>query len=149
MPLLTVHATPTTFDDAGREAFITAATEAAWRAESLPAEPLARARAVVLWMPPDDARWGGHPGDELVRAVFLRLTVCDGVLDPIRRERFAADIHAAALAATPTGDTRLTTTQIIFDEVPEGRWGRDGGIVRLPQMAAQAGFEHLTAIARP
>jgi len=44
-------------------------------------------------------------------------------------------------------DQRITFTSVIFDEVAEGRWGRDGAIRRLPDMAAAAGFEHLQSIA--
>jgi phenylpyruvate tautomerase PptA (4-oxalocrotonate tautomerase family) len=149
MPLLHVTATPGAVDADRREAFIAALTAAAWRAESIPDDPLLQARAVVLWMPAEQVRFGGHDGEEVVRAVFVTLTVSDGVLDPIRRDRFAADLHAAAVAATDDDDQRVLHTQVIFNEVPEGRWGRDGAVVRLPQIAAQAGFEHLTAIARP
>jgi hypothetical protein len=151
MPLVNIIATSSAFDDDLVGGFVDAVTRAAWRAESIPDDPLRRARAVVVWtqQPPSTVWWGGSVADSLVRGVFVTLTVSDGVLDPVRRDRFASDLDAAAKAATRPGDDRIVHTSVVFNEVPEGRWGRDGRVVRLPEMAAVAGFEHLAAIAQP
>lgn len=149
MPLLTVRATPKAFDVDGRRRFVERITAAAWHAESIPDDDLARLRAVVLWsdIEPGDVYWGARSAHELIRSVFADYHVSDGVLDAARREAFANAFHAAALDSMAVGDERLTSTSVVFVDVPEGRWGRDGQVQRLPAMAAAAGFEHLTAIA--
>jgi hypothetical protein len=38
---------------------------------------------------------------------------------------------------------------VVFTDVPEGRWARDGSLQRLPAMAHAAGFLHLAEIAAP
>jgi hypothetical protein len=150
MPLVTITTTPSAFDDTLIGGFVQAVTQAAWRAESIPDDPILRARAIVILtqQPPSTVWWGGNVADSIVRGVFVTLTVSDGVLDPVRRDRFAADLDAAARASTRSGDERILHTSVVFNEVPEGRWGRDGRVVRLPEMAAAAGFEHLTSIAK-
>ena len=150
MPLLSVRASPCAFDPDGRRRFVERITAAASRAESIPDdEP--RLRAVVIWsdMEVGDVYWGARSAHELIRSVFADYHVSDGVLDAARREAFADAFHAAAIDAMPVGDDRLTSTSVVFVDVPEGRWGRDGSVQRLPAMAAAAGFEHLTRIAKP
>jgi phenylpyruvate tautomerase PptA (4-oxalocrotonate tautomerase family) len=151
MPLLRLSVTPGAFDAEGRTSFIQALTDAACTAEHLPDDPLARLRAVVLWhqLAPAEVLWGAEVLDDGIRAVFADYLVGDGVLDPVRRERFAADVHRAAEASAPKGDLRRTVTSVVFTDVAEGRWGRDGSLQRLPAMAHAAGFLHLAEIAAP
>jgi phenylpyruvate tautomerase PptA (4-oxalocrotonate tautomerase family) len=151
MPLLRLSVTPGAFDAARRDAFIEAVTHAACTAEDLPPDPLARLRAVVLWheMAPREVLWGGQVLDDQIRAVFADYLVGDGVLDPVRRERFATDLHRAAEVNASPGDARRTFTSVVFTDVPEGRWGRDGTLQRLPAMAQAAGYLHLAEIATP
>jgi phenylpyruvate tautomerase PptA (4-oxalocrotonate tautomerase family) len=151
MPLLRLSVTPGAFDAERRAAFIQAITDAACTAEQLPPDPLARLRAVVIWheLAPGNFVWGGEVLDDQVRAAFVDYSVGDGILDPVRRDRFAGDLHRAAEAGARTGDTRQTVTSVIFTDVAEGRWGRDGTLHRLPAMAHAAGFLHLIDIAAP
>jgi phenylpyruvate tautomerase PptA (4-oxalocrotonate tautomerase family) len=151
MPLLRLSVTPAAFDAFGRDAFARAVTDAACTAEELPPDPIARLRAVVLWhqLAPGEVLWGGEVLDDGVRAVFADYSVGDGVLDPVRRARFAEDLHRAAAVHAPHDDLRRTVTSVVFTDVPEGRWGRDGLIQRLPAMAHAAGFQHLAEIAAP
>jgi phenylpyruvate tautomerase PptA (4-oxalocrotonate tautomerase family) len=150
MPLLRLSVTPGAFDAAGRDSFVRAVTDAACAAEHLPPDPTARRRAVVLWeeLEAGAVRWGGSALDDRIRAVFAHYTVGDGVLDPVGREQFAAELHSAAEAAA-LGDARQTFTSVVFTDVPEGRWARDGELQRLPAMAHAAGFLHLAEIAAP
>lgn len=105
----------------------------------------------MLWhqLAPGEVLWGAEVLDDDVRAVFADYLVGDGVLDPVRRARFAAELHRAAEVDAPPGDARRTFTSVVFSEVPEGRWGRDGALQRLPAMAHAAGFLHLAEIAAP
>jgi phenylpyruvate tautomerase PptA (4-oxalocrotonate tautomerase family) len=155
VPLLNVRTSASAFPQAAVDALITRLTAAAWRAESIPDTPAARLRALAVHqeIPAGRCYAGGLPADALVALVLVEFTAADGVLDPVRRAGFAADLERAAaetlaeIAHDGDSVTRRLVTSVTFTEVPEGRWGRGGEIVRLPQMAAAAGFEHLAAIA--
>ena len=148
MPLLRVSVTPGAFGDAQRQALVERLTDAACRAESVPDEPSARARAVLIWeeLAPGTLYWGAAVADELVIGVFVTYRVSDGVLDPVRRQGFSQAVDTAVAEVVAPADRRTTFTSVIFDEVAEGRWGRDGAVRRLPEMALAAGFEHLRSI---
>ncbi|WP_280442774.1 hypothetical protein [Nocardia brasiliensis] len=149
MPLLNIRTSAGVFTDDEIDALVARLTEAAWRAESLPDTPAARLRAVAIHSEIASRRLycGGQPADNLLAVVLVEFTAGDGVLDPVRRHGFAADLQRAATESAGHAGDRAIMTSVTFNEVPEGRWGRDGAIVRLPEMAAVAGFEHLTAIA--
>ena len=49
MPLLQVTVTAGSFAEEGKQRLVQGLTDAACRAESVPDEPLARARAVLIW----------------------------------------------------------------------------------------------------
>jgi phenylpyruvate tautomerase PptA (4-oxalocrotonate tautomerase family) len=148
MPLLHVHSTAGAFNEESRQRCVALITDAALRAELVPDTPLHRLRCILFWdeAPIGRVYAGAAPADELVRGVIAEFYVSDGVIDPVRRQRFAADFHDAVAASWP-GDERTVVTSIVFHQIPEGHWGRNGRIVRLPEMAADAGFEHLQEIA--
>jgi phenylpyruvate tautomerase PptA (4-oxalocrotonate tautomerase family) len=149
MPLNHVTLTPDAVDAAGRQSLVVALTEAALRAESVPDTPEARLRSILVVhdQPAGSVFWGGAANDERLRAVFVDFVCSAGVLDAARKDRFAAELQAAAEATTRPGDARPIFTSVIFHEVNEGDWGRQGAIQRLPEMARAAGFGHLTSIA--
>ncbi|WP_157101262.1 hypothetical protein [Nocardia shimofusensis] len=149
MPFLHIRTSAGAFSEAAIDTLAARLTEASWRAESLPDTSEARMYAVAFHdeIPSGRTYCGGLKADELVALVLVDFTVGEGVLDPVRRVRFAADLERAARdIATDLGGRRLVTS-VTFDEVPDGRWGRGGRIIRLPEMAAAAGFEHLREIA--
>src|SRR5690349_23811098 len=139
MPLISVNATPGAFDQDSKYRLVTALTAASAEAESLPAGT--ERQCVVIWNDTAEVYMGGEPA---VPALFVVFTVADGVLDPVRRATFAAAVQAAAEA----GERRVFTS-VVFSDVPEGRWGIGGGIMRLPEMAAAAGMQHLSALRPP
>ncbi|MEV4319641.1 tautomerase family protein [Actinocrispum sp. NPDC049592] len=143
MPLITIRATPGAFTAESKARLVEAITNAACEAESLPAAN--RVRTIVIWEDLTDVYLGAQPAQELARLLLLDFVASDGVLDPVRREAFAHDVHWAALGEP--ADDRPVKTSVLFHDVPEGRWGRDGTIMRLPAMAAAAGFEHLKGLA--
>lgn len=149
MPLIHVTLTPNAFDAAGCSAFVRRISDAALRAESVPDTPEGRRRCIVILheQPPGTVFWGGEAHDGTLRAAFLDFTCSRGVLDGARKDRFAAELREAALASATPEDSRPVFTSVVFHEIAEGDWGRDGTIHRLPQMAAIAGFEHLRSIA--
>jgi phenylpyruvate tautomerase PptA (4-oxalocrotonate tautomerase family) len=142
MPLISVRATPGAFNADSKARLVRAITDAGCVAESMPDSH--RRRTIVLWEELSEVFLGGEPAESLARVLLLTFTASDGVLDPVRREQFSKIVHDAAQAEP--ADERPITTSIVFVDVPEGRWGRDGTVVRLPQMAALAGFEHLKSL---
>jgi len=150
MPLINVTLTPGAFDAAGRDKLARGLTEASYRAESIPDEPLPRSRSLVLIreLSPGHFYSAGQPADQLARGVFATWEVSTGVLDAARKERLAIDVQAAAEAAAPD-QSRPVITSLIIVEVPEGQWCQKGHIMRLPEMAAISHFTHLhEALAR-
>ncbi|WP_157836143.1 hypothetical protein [Mycobacteroides abscessus] len=149
MPLLNIRTSAGAFTDEGVRVLVSRLTEASWRAESIPDSPDAKLRSLAVHeeLAPGGFYCGGLPADQLVALVLVEFTASEGVLDPVRRAQFAADLEAAAKATVSQASERRLVTSVTFNEVHEGRWGRGGRIVRLPEMAAAAGFEHLTAIA--
>jgi phenylpyruvate tautomerase PptA (4-oxalocrotonate tautomerase family) len=148
MPLLHIHTTASAFDDESRQRFVDEITDAALRAESVPDDPMLRLRCLIIWdeSPAGCVYAGAGPADDLIRGVIAEFYVSDGVMDPVRRQVFAQELQRAVVDAQPD-DQRLAATSVVFHQIPEGHWGRNGRIVRLPEMAAEAGFEHLQEIA--
>jgi phenylpyruvate tautomerase PptA (4-oxalocrotonate tautomerase family) len=145
MPLLNVVLTPGAFDSAARDRLARGLTAAAFKAESIPDHPEARARGLVLMneLPTGHFYMAGEVSDQRVRGVFATLTVTAGVLDAARKAGLAADIQAAAEAAA-ADSSRPVVTSLIVNEVPEGQWLQNGRVARLPEITKIARFTHLT-----
>lgn len=144
MPLLTVVLTPGAFDTAARARLARGLTDAAFKAESIPDHPAARARGLVLMHELSAGHFyaAGEPADDRVRGLFATLSVSAGVLDAARKAGLAADIQAAAEAAADDA-SRPIVTSLVVNEVPEGQWLQNGKVARLPEMAAISRFGHL------
>jgi len=151
MPLMYLHLTPDAFDADEKRQIVELITEASLRAESIPDEPERRLRSLLFIEEhaPGHFFAGGISGESLVRGVFLHLHVGVGVMDGARRAQLIADVHAAIeqVARHAGSDRRQLATSVVITDVPEGFWGQQGSVRRLPQMAAVAGFEHLSSIA--
>jgi phenylpyruvate tautomerase PptA (4-oxalocrotonate tautomerase family) len=153
MPLMYLHLTPNAFDAAEKRQIAELITEASLRAESIPDEPERRLRSLLFIEETPAAHFyaGGLSGESLVRGVFLHLHVGVGVMDGARRAQLIADVHAAVEQVARNGnaanDRRHVATSVVITDVPEGFWGQQGSVRRLPQMAAVAGFEHLRSVA--
>ena len=147
MPLSHVTLTPGAIDPADRQTLVEAITTAGMRAESVPDENRRRSIVVLHEQPAGSFTWGGEVLDGQMRAVFVDFVSSVGVMDAARKNQFVADIHAAIAAATQAGDARGVFSSVIFHEVAEGDWGRNGAVRRLPDFARDAGFTHLRSIA--
>lgn len=66
-----------------------------------------------------------------------------GVLDDGSRARYVQDLHEAFKQSQPLDDPRQIISSVVLHEVPDGTWGANGEIWRLPQFARAAGFGHL------
>jgi hypothetical protein len=145
MPLITIRTTPGAFTADSKADIIRTLTETSIELESLPNTVKARRRCVVAWEDQAEVYLGGEPAGPLARILALTFVTSDGVLDPVRRERFAAAVQA--VAEKQPADGRPVLTSVLYYDVPEGRWARNGTVTRLPQIAAAAGFTHLAEIA--
>ncbi|MFT4200920.1 MAG: hypothetical protein QM634_09345 [Gordonia sp. (in: high G+C Gram-positive bacteria)] len=136
------------FDVEQTSRLVTALTDAACRAESVPDDPERRTRALVLLTELAPGRFysAGFPADEAVAGVFVDWQVSTGVLDGARKERFARDLHEVVTELA--GASRLAVSSCVVDEVPEGQWAQNGAIRRLPEVSRIAAFEHLAPIAQ-
>ncbi|GAB3902801.1 hypothetical protein GCM10029964_093820 [Kibdelosporangium lantanae] len=143
MPIITIQATPGAFTADSKADIVRTLTETSIELESLPEAN--RRRCIVIWEDLTEVYVGGEPAGPLTRTLLLTFVTSDGVLDPVRRERFSAAVQA--VAEKQPADDRPVVTAVLFYDVPEGRWGRNGTVARLPQIAAAAGFTHLTEIA--
>jgi phenylpyruvate tautomerase PptA (4-oxalocrotonate tautomerase family) len=89
-------------------------------------------------------RWacGGADVTASIIPVIVQVNVPAGVLNDEARARYVELIHRATTDALMNEKRRIATSCIIND-VPDGTWGANGSIWRLPEQAAAAGFEHL------
>jgi phenylpyruvate tautomerase PptA (4-oxalocrotonate tautomerase family) len=106
------------------------------RAERAPDTPFMRDNTVVYLhaLEPEAQLIGGRkPGRPRFR---VDLTVFDGVLSKDRKERLAADVHAAVCAAAdidPAGP-RAYHVWTLIHEIPEGNWAGAGKVVYYQQV---------------
>ena len=72
----------------------------------------------------------------------------EGVLDEERRTQQAANIDREIRSVIGPAEQRVQVSCIML-EVPDGQWSGNGAILRLPQIASIAGFQHLSHLAEP
>jgi phenylpyruvate tautomerase PptA (4-oxalocrotonate tautomerase family) len=106
------------------------------RAERAPDTPFLRDNTWVYLHAVEaaDLSVGGRgPGAPRFR---VDLTVFEGALDKDRKERLAADVHAAVCAATgidPQG-ARAFHVWTLIHEIPEGNWAGGGKVIYYQQV---------------
>jgi phenylpyruvate tautomerase PptA (4-oxalocrotonate tautomerase family) len=133
------------FDDVARAKLVHSVNEAAATAECIPADPRKR---FLCWVGVEEFEpgriscGGADMGAQTVTCMAL-VHVPDGVLDDGARAKYVALLHDAFVRALPAGDARHVMSSVILHEVPDGTWGANGQIWRLPQFAAAAGYRHL------
>jgi len=106
------------------------------RAERAPATPFLRDNTVVYLRALDPAAQSvGGRGAGAPR-FRVEMTVFEGALSQDRKERLAADVHAAVCAAAgiePEGERALHVWTLIH-EIPEGNWAGGGKVVYYRQV---------------
>jgi phenylpyruvate tautomerase PptA (4-oxalocrotonate tautomerase family) len=106
------------------------------RAERAPDTPFLRDNTWVYLhaVEATDLSVGGRgPGTPRFR---VELTVFEGALDKERKERLAADVHAAVCAAAgiePQG-SRAFHVWTLIHEIPEGNWAGGGKVIYYQQV---------------
>jgi len=106
------------------------------RAERAPDTPFLRDNTLVYLHPLDPAAQSvGGRGAGAPR-FRVEMTVFEGALSQDRKERLAADVHAAVCAAAgiePEGERALHVWMLIH-EIPEGNWAGGGKVVYYRQV---------------
>jgi phenylpyruvate tautomerase PptA (4-oxalocrotonate tautomerase family) len=149
MPNITLKVPQGVLDAARRQQLIAGITAAAARCEQIPDNPRQR---FLCWVQVEEVasgHWacGGVDVSPSIIPVLARVDVPAGVLTDEARDRYVELVHRAVVAALAS-ETRRITSSCIINEVPDGTWGADGALRRLPDIAAAAGFEHLQHLVR-
>jgi len=106
------------------------------RAERAPDTPFLRENTIVYLHALDPAAQlvgGRQPGAPRFR---VDMTVFEGALSQDRKERLAADVHAAVCAAAgidPVGPNAYHVWTLIH-EIPEGNWAGGGKVIYYQQV---------------
>lgn len=145
MPHICVHIPEGTFPGDARAALVRRINQAAAQAEQIPNDPRQRA---LCWVLVEEVRPGAWTcGAADLGAHLLpctaRVYVPAGVLDEHSRAAYVQGLHEAFERALPAGEQRRLATSVTLHEVPDGAWGVNGSLWRLPEFAQAAGFAHL------
>ncbi len=120
-------------------------TETASVAEQMPAEIKKR---FLNWITVDEVvqglfTCGGMDTTERVIPCIAMVYLPAGVLDGASRARYVNAVHEGFASALTADDKRQVATSVILHEIPDGQWGGNGSIWRLPDFAKAAGYAHL------
>lgn len=145
MPTIHVQVPRGSFPADARAALARHLVDAACAAERIPDDPDARRFCWIVVDEVDAGAWtcGGDDLSARVLTCMATVRVPAGVLDDEARAGFVRGVHAAFERARPAGDPRPLATSVVLQDVPDGTWGVNGAIWRLPRFAQGVGFEHL------
>jgi phenylpyruvate tautomerase PptA (4-oxalocrotonate tautomerase family) len=126
-------------------------THAAATAEQIPAEQSFR---LTSWVVIDqvESRLFSVAGVDMSEHVVPCIAVVyvpEGVLDEASRALYVKRVHDAFKTALPATETRRLATSVILHAVEDGRWGGNGAIFRLADLARSAGYAHLQHLVAP
>jgi phenylpyruvate tautomerase PptA (4-oxalocrotonate tautomerase family) len=118
---------------------------AAASVEQIPDEPHKRMLCWVLIEEIDSGAWtcGGADVTSQLLPCMAMVYLPEGVLDEASRSQYVQAIHEAFKQSVPIDDKRQIASSVVLHEVPDGDWGVNGVIWKLPQFAMAAGFTHL------
>lgn len=145
MPNIIIHAPEGVFDAAARAGLARSVTDVARTVEQGGDDP---AQTALTWVLIDEFKpgaffAGGADPLERVIPVVVFFHYPAGVLDEAARGEAVRLLHEVVSAAKPAGDPRPIGTSVILTEVPDGGWGGNGALLRLPDLARAAGYKHL------
>lgn len=145
MPNIFIHIPKGSFPGKARTELTRRINAAAATAEKIPTDPRKRMLCWVLIDEVDSGAWTCGEVD-----VTSQLLPClamvyypAGVLDDSSRTHYVQELHEAFGQSRPSDDKRQVVSSVVLHEVPDGTWGANGIIWRLPQFAKAAGFAHL------
>lgn len=145
MPNILIHLPASAYPGTSRQDLVRRLNEAAAQAEQIPEHPRHRSLCWVLVQELPAGQWicGGLDVTDLVIPCMARVSVPAGVLDEAARALYVRLLHEAFAQALPAGELRSVQLSVILEEVPDGHWGVNGDVWRLPDFVRAAGFAHL------
>jgi phenylpyruvate tautomerase PptA (4-oxalocrotonate tautomerase family) len=148
LPNIFVKLPKDSFPAQHRETLVRLLNDAAANAEQIPEDAKKR---FLCWVVVDEVApgyWacGGIDMTAQVVPCVAMIYLPAGVLDAAARSRYVSLVHDAFRQAFPSADPRHLTTSVIVHDVPDGSWGANGEIWRLPEFADAAGFAHLQSL---
>jgi phenylpyruvate tautomerase PptA (4-oxalocrotonate tautomerase family) len=148
MPNILVKVPQGAFTAEQRQTLAQKINEAAATAEQMPDDMQKR---FVNWIMVDEVAQGMFTcgGLDMTKQVLpcsAMVYLPAGVLDGASRASYVKAMHAAFAATLDSSEKRQLATSVILHEVPEGQWGANGMIWRLPDFAKAAGYAHLQAL---
>jgi phenylpyruvate tautomerase PptA (4-oxalocrotonate tautomerase family) len=148
MPNVLIKLPQAAFSVDQRKALAVTINEAAAAAEQMPQDLKKR---FVNWITIDEVAHGmftcgGADVTGMVLPCIAMIYLPTGVLDGASRASYIDAIHAAFAALMPADDRRQLATSVILHEIPEGQWGANGQLWRLPDFAKAAGYAHLQSL---
>ncbi len=151
MPNIFVHLPHDAYTGSGRQTLTQAITDAACAAEQIPPQAQHRFWCWVLLedMMPHSLHCGGRDVSTQMLQCIVRVVYPAGVLDATMKQAYIAGLHNAFEKSRPEQERRKLALSVILDEVPEGHWGVNGRVWRLPDFAKEAGFMHLQHLSKP
>ncbi len=122
--------------------------EVAATAEQMPRDAKKR---FVNWITIDEVdqgmfTCGGADMTSQVLPCIAMVYLPAGVLDGASRTSNVHAVHAAFSAVIAMNDKRQLATSVLLHEIPDGQWGANGHIWRLPDFAKAAGYAHLQGL---
>jgi phenylpyruvate tautomerase PptA (4-oxalocrotonate tautomerase family) len=145
MPNIILKTPRGAFTRAARDSLAQAVTEVARVVEQGGDAPT---QAALTWVlieeyEPGAFYAGGHDPLSRIIPVVVFFHYPQGVLDDAARAEAVRALQYVISAAKASDDPRQVMTSVIMSEVPDGTWGGNGGVWRLPDLARVAGYKHL------
>lgn len=144
MPTILIHLPQGSLNAEAKAQLVARITDAATEVEQIPDDPRCRSLCWVLIEDIAQGSWtcGGVDMTANLLPVMLQIHLPTGVVDDSGRAIYAAAL-STAVKSVFAGEPRRVVVSSVFSEVPDGFWGVDDAIWRLPDIARHAGYRHL------
>ena len=145
MPNIVIHCPAGAYPGPSRQNLIRHVNDAAAQAEQIPEHPRHRALCWVLVQELPSGQWtcGAQDVTDRVLPCMARVSLPAGVLNEAGRALYVKLLHDAFMQSLPEDECRALQLSVILEEVPDGLWGVNQQLWRLPDFALAAGFKHL------
>lgn len=148
MPNILIKLPQDTFSVDQRKALAAQICELAAMVEQIPSDTKKR---FLCWVSIDEIprgmlTCGGADMTNQVLPCIAMVYLPAGVLDAASRARYVAAMHTALAGLVTVEEKRQLATSVILHEIPDGQWGANGKLWRLPDFAKAAGYAHLQSL---
>jgi phenylpyruvate tautomerase PptA (4-oxalocrotonate tautomerase family) len=148
MPNILIKLPQGAFSTERRKALSKRVNEVAAIAEQIPLDAKKR---FLCWISIDEVAQGmltcgGIDMTSQVLPCIAMVYLPVGVLDAATRASYVAAVHSAFIELIPSEEKRQLATSVILHEIPDGQWGANGKLWRMPEFVQAAGYEHLQSL---